>query len=142
LQQVLKPRQRVIVIDNAGKKLSGRVASIAGQLQLDFGRKQQKTYSEDGVRKIENDDTNWDGFFIGYGAGMALGAAIVRHESPHSEGEELVLGILVMIAGGPIGEWLDGHRHRVLFVSPKRTTTSLIPILGRYRAGLALKVRF
>ena len=81
LRPVLKPGERVIITDSSGQHHSGKVSSRGDQLQLDQGRQRQMLFSEDGIRRIEKGDPNWDGGLIGFGVGLALGLAVAKNES-------------------------------------------------------------
>lgn len=142
LRPVLTPGERVIVTDSSGQQHPGKVSSLTDQLQLDQGRQRQTLFSEDAIRRIEKDDSTWDGTLIGFGVGFALGIAVAKNPSADSEGEEIAVGVAICVAGPFVGEWIDGHFHRVLFVSPRRTSLALVPLVGRTRVGVAAGFRF
>ena len=137
LQPLLKPGQTVFITDSKGDETKGRVVSILGnQIEIKSGRV-QLTFTEDSVRRIQKDDSTWNGILIGGGIGFLLGAWALKEcddEACLTPGIGALLGVLV-------GETIDGGTHRTLFVSPNKTRVSIAPLLGRNRFGLAATIR-
>ena len=156
LQPLLKPGQRVIVTDAKNVETTGRVVSILGnQLEIDQGRR-QLVFSEDTVRWIVEDDSNWNGALIGAGVGLVLAVVATLWISERETGflgtgglnEAEVAGALVSLGlvgifgGSYLGGQIDGGIHRVLYLSPRKSNASIAPLLGFPRVGVAATIRF
>jgi hypothetical protein len=134
------------VTDAKGEKTSGEFVAIRGtELELRhsggwFSAERRFVFTEEAVRRIENDDSTWEGTLIG----TALGVAIAVVSLKNWEGDEsgIMLAWAPPLIGGVVGDTLDGARRRVLFVSPRQPTVRLSPVGESRRAALAVKVRF
>ena len=161
LQPTLKVGQSVFVTDDKGIVTTGRVVSIVGnQLEIDGiqreprrsfrarllhpeGPSARKRYlfTEDSVRRIENDDGAWNGALIGVGVGLLL--TVWEVSTPQSDEGTLGTSLVIFPAlGGPLGGAIDKMIHRSLYVSARGKSASFAPFLGRGRAGIAATVRF
>jgi hypothetical protein len=142
LQPLLKPGQRVIVTDGKGLKTTGRVVSLLGnQLEIEE-RRLQIMFSEGSVRRVEADDSTWNGALIGAGVGLLLGVLAVKNPSANSEGEEMGLLGAGPLIGYFLGEAIDRETHRLLYVSPGTSGMTFVPLVGRARVGIAAAIRF
>lgn len=99
LQSIVKPAQRVIVTDNTGHKHAGRVIAVGNQLEMDPGQKRrllsmdlpigrpQGVFSEDTVRRIENDDSTLNGLAIGSESDSPSGLRLRRMKARRAKGQ-------------------------------------------------------
>ena len=149
LQPLVKPGQQVIVWGDDGRKTIGRVVSLAGN-QLEIQRRrlfrgERRVFTEQSVGRIENHDSDWNGSLIGVGIGILTALTAARLSD--GCGEHYLnfcdyVAILSTPAGYVVGSSIDGAINRTLYVSPGRTRVTLLPLLGRERAGLAAAIRF
>jgi hypothetical protein len=145
LQPLVKPGQQVIVWGDDGRKTIGRVVSLAGN-QLEIQRRrwfrgERRVFTEQSVGRIENYDSDWNGSLIGVGIGI-LTAVLLRDGCGENDVFCDYVAILSTPAGYVVGSSIDGAINRTLYVSPGGTRATLLPLLGRERAGLAAAIRF
>jgi len=152
LQPLVKPGQQVIVWGDDGRKTTGRVVSLAGN-QLEIRRQRRFRFrqerlvlTEGSVGRIEHRDSTWNGALLGAGVGVLMTVLVCKTENYYSA-DPLLRSCLLWISLGPLGGGLvggaiDGAINRPLYVSAGGSRITLLPLLGRQRAGLAAAIRF
>jgi hypothetical protein len=145
LQPLVKTGQQVIVWDDDGRKIKAEVLSLSGnQLEIQrwrwFFRRERQLFTEDSVRRIENPDSTANGGLLGVGVGGLMAA--LRCWADDWGWACLPWITLAPTAGGFVGAAIDGAVNQPLYVSPRAGGVTLVPLLGRERAGLAARIRF
>ena len=147
LQPLLKLGQTVIVTPDTGDKTTGQVVSILGnQLEIWEGATRY-VFTEDAVRRIQYEDSTWNGRLIGFAAGALLARAYVAkcrstpfpERSSDCETAELSYlydPLLGLLFGGVV----DAAINKSLYVSPRPSAISMGPLLGRGRIGVAVTI--
>lgn len=144
LQPLVKPGQQVIVWGDDGGKTTGRVVSLAGnQLEIErwrWFRRERRVFTEQAVGRIENYDSKRNGALLGVGIGGLITLLVCAADDwGWSCLPWITLGPL---GGGLAGGAIDGAINRPLYVSAGGGRITLLPLLGRERAGLAAAIRF
>jgi hypothetical protein len=169
LQPTLKIGESVFVTDDKDTVTRGRVVSIVGkQLEIDGARSsrlaglggflglsggllgralrgsnQRYLFTEDAVRRIENEDpAGTPGGLIGLGAGAV---AVWLMHSNTRDSEELGLLLLDGVALSlsiVAGMAIDWSIRRSIYVSPQGGGLSFAPVLGPTRLQVSAAVRF
>ena len=145
LQPHLAPGQQVIVHSSDGRRFQARVVSLTGsQIELlrprFFRRAERQTLPESSVHRIERRDSTANGAWIGFGIGVLMWAGYCK--TIKSPDEDCLWGIFAPTLGMAIGEEIDGRRNEAVYVSPAAPRVTLLPLLGRERAALAVALRF
>ena len=144
LQPLVKAGQRVTVWGDDGSKTTGRVLSLAGnQLEIErrrWFRRERRVFTEQSVGRIEDRDSTLNGELNG----LAIGGCIALFVCA---ADDWGWSCLPSIALGPLGGALaggliDGAINRPLYVSAGGSRMTLLPLLGRQGAGLAVAIRF
>jgi hypothetical protein len=140
LQRLLKVAQTVVVTDDSGQAIKGRVEKLSTASITVGGR----TFTDAAVREIRFPDPLWDGMFIGaaVGTGLATWDYLI---DPSEPGNAAVFAVAIGL-GAAIGTGIDALRTkggRLLYASPRRTAEmGLLPLLGRNRQGVLISIRF
>ncbi len=141
LEPLLKPKQTIIVTDGKGEKISVPYLSIRGA-ELEVGyKKQQLVFTESTVRRIQKNDTNFDGTLIGGAIGIVLGV-ISSKSANQIEGEEILDGVVLPLGGAYLGNLVDSLMHKTLFMAAPKSRVAVAPLAGRARAGIAVMIRY
>ena len=144
-QLQVKPGELLIVRTGDGKKVLGRVVSIAGsQLELErrrFGlfKKERGVFAEQSVRRIDLYDSTLNGTLIGTGIG-GLGAVVIRKTC--GDGPCLLLYTLSLVLGPVLGAPIDAAINRTVYTSNQGIGVTVSPLLEPNRVGLAARIRF
>ena len=71
-------------------------------------------------------------------------AEVAHCNSPsHTPGScEATIAYLYPLAGGLLGEKIDGALHKSLFMSPQQKAVTIRPLIGGDRIGIAAAIRF
>jgi len=147
LQSVLKPGQHVIVTDVKGKQTFGDVVSVQGsELTLKSG-KTQIVVSEAATRRIQHDDPDWGGAFIGAGVGVLIAWAGIREcDSPGhapSESCEAPQGFIgIPVITWYLGEQIDRAIKKKLYEAPAAPKVTIVPVIGRRLVGVSASFGF
>jgi hypothetical protein len=140
--------QRVIVRQRAGRPFHGRLVSVAGnQLEVErirWFRRQRQTFVEGEVRRIDYEDSIWDGFAKGAAVGFASAVTFAKLPACNTPDNFTCLpGVALSVPVGIlIGETIDRAVNRPAFESPTGASIALSPLVSRGRSGVALTVRF
>lgn len=152
LQPLVISGQEVIVWQNDGRKVVGRVVSVSGdKLELRrpprfIGRDRHDVYVESAVTRIEARDSTFNGGLIGLGLGLLVSvAATVTEDRNDDDSNALLYVVWSPTIGGFIGAAIDGAINRPLFVSPSAKRVTLRPVVrgkGGRVVGAMATVRF
>jgi hypothetical protein len=140
--------QRVIVRQRAGRPFHGRLVSVAGnQIEVErirWFRRQRQTFVEGEVRRIDYEDSIWDGFAKGAAVGLASAVTFAKLPACNTPDNFTCLPPLALSVplGIVIGEAIDRAVNRPVFEPPTGASIALSPLVGRGRSGVALTVRF
>jgi hypothetical protein len=158
LQQSLKAGQEVILTDDRGGQIRGKVAELSASALVVLGR-EKRTFAEDNVREVRllQGDPTWNGTLIGMGVG-ALGGVlfITAASSACNAGCE---GPAVSEVAGPfaglgagigalVGYLVDRARtgETVVYSAPMapraQPRVTFSPVLGKDRRSMLVSVRF
>jgi hypothetical protein len=140
--------QRVIVRQRAGRPFHGRVVSVANnQVELErtrWFRRQRQTFVEGEVRRIDYEDSIWDGFAKGAAVGLASAVTFAKLPACNTPDNFTCLPPLALSVpvGILIGEAIDRSITRPLFKSSAGATLALSPVADRDRLSLGITLRF
>src|SRR5262245_25974625 len=145
LPGVLEVGQRVIVRED-GRTSHGKVVSLDnGQLEIEWRRwifqRRQRLFTENSVRTVALQDSDWNGLFLGAGVGILAGTLIDHQYNNEVWGSPLgsYLGAWI---GAFVGEMVDRSVNRNVYVSSRARAVAVVPVLSPHRAGVALTARF
>jgi hypothetical protein len=143
LLKIVKPGQRLIVRDEAGRRFEGRLVSInSDQLELSiplFLLSTTETIAADMVWRIDVRDSTANGF-IGLGVSSVLAGILVATCEPGGGCE--LLTTYIVVPGTVIGGANDHFVNRRIYVPPRSRGVALGPILGPSQAGIAARIGF
>jgi hypothetical protein len=131
LQRILKVRQTVVVTDENGRQVKGRVDKLSTALITVGGR----TFTEAAVREIRLPDPLWNGMLIGAAVGTGL-ATWDYMIDPSEPGNAVVFTVAIGL-GSAIGAGIDAFRTKggKLIYASSRQTAAMPPLLERTRQG-------
>lgn len=154
VQTRLRVGEAVIVTDDSGATVKGRLVQASGTVLVLRGRAGDLQLDASDVQRIERPrDTFWNGALIGSAVGFAAGALVAATDDcrgagigpcfSDTEGVFYVGGIMALMGLG-VGVAVDAmvHRERVVFVrTPSGSAHAAIaPFLSRDRAGLRMQI--
>ena len=158
LQAVLEPGREVVITDDAGREIKGRVTEVSGSsLTLQMRKTKdnpqgRQIFAEDAVAKVVRTDSIVNGTLIGLGVGVVANWAYARSQcGPAGYDDECAAntaahGIWTIV--GPavaVGALIDVAIIKTVFRSASRSSRSSLavaPWAGAGTAGLALSLRF
>lgn len=125
LQRLLTPGERLVVRDKAGKTTKGRLVSLtAGELQIrrrrwNF-RTERKTWKEASVRRIQHEDSGWNGSLIGAGVGVAAIVTALKLPVCNRPDDLRCLPVAAtgVQVGALVGNAVDKSVNRTVYESP------------------------
>lgn len=133
LQRLLTVRQKVLVTDETGRDIQGRVDKLS-TTSLTVGG---QTLAATAVTEIRLPDQLLNGMLIG--AAVGAGLAIWDYTIDPSEPGNATIFTIAIGLGGAIGAGIDAWRirpGRLLYASPRRTISMrVLPTLERNRRG-------
>jgi hypothetical protein len=147
LQPWLTPGERLIVHDSSGRKTHWRFASVSGDgLEMQRRRwnfrSERRTWAEGTVRRIDHEDSRFEGGAIGVAAGLA--AAIMMTKSPRCDERCVPFIFAAVPIGTVIGKAIDGSINLTLYEAPLVSRREIAPARGSdvgvilsYRLSLA-----
>ena len=149
LQPILAAGQKIVVIGVDGRKTRGTVVSLAGgQLEISepraFRRAERRVIGEDSIRRIDRQDSDWNGILIGAGAGALGILGLLRLPAcnrPDNWSRALFIEAAVPI-GMVIGGAIDHAITMPVYVASRRTAVTLSPWVTRAQVGLMARVSF
>ena len=140
LQQVLKVRQTVVVTDESGQELKGRIDQLSTASITVDGR----TLADSAVREVRLPDALWNGMLVG--AAIGTGLAVWDYMIDPSEPGNAVIFTVAIGLGTAIGAGLDALRTKggkLLYASPRQTTEiRVLPLVDSNRQGALVCIRF
>lgn len=140
LQRMLKVRQTVLVTDESGQEVKGRVDKVSTASITVGGR----LFSAAAIREIKLPDPLWNGMLVG--AAIGTGLATWDYMIDSSEPGNAVVFTLAIGLGTAIGAGIDALRTkggRLLYASPRQTVAiRLSPLLDGSRQGALVCIRF
>ena len=143
LERILRTGQTVEVVDAGGQRTRGKIADLAGA-SLVVLVPATRTFTEADVVEITAIDRLWNGALIGgaVGAGLATWDYLI---DPSEPGNAAVYAVAIGL-GTAIGAGIDAlvnRGGRVLYAAPPQRQTPLISlVLGHYRRGALVSLRF
>ncbi len=145
LQRTLKKGQTVLVTDDTGLKVRGKVDQVsASSLIILTKGPGRRTFVESTVSEIRRPDSKVNGALIGasVGAGLALWDYLI---DPSEPGNGTITTVSVGL-GAAIGAGIDalvGRDGRLLYRSPHHgVNLRLTPLLDRNRQGASISFSF
>jgi hypothetical protein len=140
LQRMLKVRETVVVSDESGRQVKGKVEKLSSHSITVGGR----TFSDAVVTEIRLLDPLWNGMLIG--AAIGTGLATWDYMIDPSEPGNAVIFTAAIGIGSALGAGVDALRKkggRLLYAWARpRTEIRLLPLLERDRRGALLYIRF
>lgn len=140
LQRLLKVRQTVVVTDESGREVKGRVEQVSAASLTVGGR----TFTDTTVREIRLPDPLRNGILIG--AAIGTGLATWDYMIDPSEPGNAVIFTVAIGLGTAIGAGIDALRVKggpLLYAAPRqRAELRVVPLLDRNRKGALLCIRF
>jgi hypothetical protein len=147
LARVVSANDLVVVTDEAGNKIKGRVVDVsASALGVSAANRSSsaldtRTFADGTVRKITAADPVWNGAIIGAAAGVGF-ATWDYLIDPSEPGNAAVFAVAIGL-GTAVGAGIDGLVHRVIYRRPRHPSrTKVLPLLGHGRQGVLVSVRF
>jgi hypothetical protein len=145
LQRTLKRDQTVVVVDDAGLRIRGKVQELSPSsliiLTKGAGR---RTFVESTVAEVRRPDSVANGALMG--AGVGAGLALWDYLIDPSEPGNGVITVVSVGLGAAIGAGIDAlinKSGKVLYRSPRHAVNlGVTPLLQRHRQGVSLSVRF
>ena len=140
LQRMLKVRQTVVVTDESGQEVKGRVDQLSTASITVGGR----TFTDAAIREIRLPDPLWNGMLVGaaIGTGLATWDYLI---DPSEPGNAVVFAVAIGL-GTAIGAGIDALRTKggkLLYASPRQTAAMrVLPLLERNRQGALVCIRF
>jgi hypothetical protein len=140
LQRMLKVGKTVVVTDDSGQEVKGRVDTLSTASITVGGR----TFTEAAIREIRLRDPLWNGMLIGaaIGTGLATWDYLI---DPSEPGNAAIFAVSIGL-GTAIGAGIDALRTKggkLLYASPRPTTEMrVLPLLDRNRQGALVRIRF
>ena len=140
LQRILKVRQTVVVTDESGREIKGKVDRLSTASITVGGR----TFTDTAIREIRLPDSLWNGSLIGaaVGTGLATWDYLI---DPSEPGNAAIFTVAIGL-GTAIGAGIDALRAKggkLLYASPRKTmTVRVLPLLERNRQGALVCIRF
>ena len=130
----VSPGVAVIVQLADGRRTTGKLTAIDGDrigvIRRRWNwRKEQMSFTEESVIRIERHDSLWNGSAVGIAAGAAVAWARCRMSRP-DDYSCLAWVPLSPLFGGLIGGLIDNATHQSLYVA-SRSGVQLRPISGR-----------
>ena len=147
LQPRLAPGQQVIVHSSDGRRVQGEVVSLT-ESQIEIQRRRflrravRQTLPESSVHRIERRDSTANGAWIGIGIGVLMMAAYCKATWDNPNDLSCAGWTPAPTLGMLIGKEIDARRNEAVYVSPAAPRVTLLPLLGRERAALAVALRF
>ena len=157
LQNIVSTGQIVVVTDDTGRKIKGKIASISGS-SLVIQSTDRLIFAESAVTEVRRTDSLWNGTLIGAGVGFAvfaigrLNCEANQWNCGAARGAENwipgspVTGWLGPLAGGIAGALLDRARGNNLIYRglshASRPSVSVSPVLGQKLTGVSLLMQF
>ncbi len=145
LQRTLTKGQTVLVIDDTGLKIRGKVEELSpSSLIVVTKGPARRTFVESTVSEIRRPDSKVNGALIG--AGVGAGLALWDYLIDPSEPGNGVITVVSVGLGAAIGAGIDAlvnKSGKVLYRSPHHAVKlRLTPLLERDRQGVSISVRF
>ena len=152
IRRRVKDGQKVIIVDDQGRRLTGRIGELRPDTLMLLVGRDRTELPYDRIVKIDRPkDGVWDGAGKGLGIGaglgllLALAAALTPGDSGFGPTPADIARIAPLVGGGigaVIGLGLDAaNRHESnLYSRQSATRISLSPALGRSRRAVAISV--
>ena len=140
LQRTLKVRQTVVVTDEGGQQVKGRIEKLSTASITVGGR----IFTDAAIREIRLPDRLWNGMLVGAAVGMGL--ATWDYLIDPSEPDNALIFTVAVGLGTAIGAGIDALRTkggRLLYASPRHpATVRVLPLVERNRQGALVSIRF
>jgi hypothetical protein len=151
LQPMLAVGQQVMVSDQHGRSIHGRLVSIAGDelvmisMPRFIGRSSRLTFSESAVTTVRLVDSTSNGFALGALAGFVVALAVLcpSEDGCSGGGAAAFVAIPAIFAGGAAGYFIDRISTTLVYDRPARTpTVTLTPVAARGRVAVVARIGF
>jgi len=149
LQRLVSSGQVVMVTDDTGRAVKGRVTNVTGSALVLRVKDEDRVFTPNTTTQVVRRDSLDNGIVFGLVGGGVLGWSVMRAECgpPGYDGEcaaavgvvTIPLGIGVGIAAGAL---IDGAIHKTLYRSSQRSRVSVVPVVGTDRRGVQLSLSF
>ncbi len=147
LQQMVRANDLIVVTDEAGQKIKGRVVDVSASAlgvsapDRSSGAPKTRMFAEGSVMEITAADPVWNGAIIGAAAG--IGFATWDYLIDPSEPGNAAIFVVALGLGTAIGAGIDGLVHKVIYLRPRQLSSmKVLPLLGNGRQGVLVSVRF
>jgi hypothetical protein len=153
LSVLVKPGDKVTVVDGTGNKTDGRIGALSRERLTLVTPAGPREFGEVDVAMIRQrrDDSLKNGAIIGAVAGTAYYITLAAIFSRYSDGGDMIVstavigGVMFAGLGAAAGVGIDAliTRRQVIYrKAPGEKTVSVSPLLGHGRRGAAVTVRF
>lgn len=139
LSTLLHVRQKVVVTDERGRHVKGRIDKLSPASITVSGR----VFAGTDISEIRLPDPLWNGMLIGAAVGMGL--ATWDYLIDPSEPDNALIFAVAVGAGTAIGAGIDALRTRggrLVYASPRQPTVRVLPLLDKSRHGVLVRIRF
>jgi hypothetical protein len=138
LERTLKVRQTVVVTDETGQALKGKVDKLSSDSITVDGH----TFIDAAVREIRLSDPLWNGMLVGaaVGTGLATWDYLI---DPSEPGNGAIFSIAIGL-GAAIGAGIDALRTgRLLYASPRqKPEIQAQPVISKRQQGVLVRILF
>ena len=154
LSQVIRPGTLVIVTDEKGQRVKGKIAELSDvSLDLRTGSDGTISFRADRVMRVSRVDSRLNGFLIGAAAGLVPGLLLghglkswcINESGDHCDTLYLYPGGLLGLAGGWIGFVIDNAIDGQTLVFARRGVPAqarVTPMFGDHLAGVRVSLKF
>ena len=141
----VRPGLKVSIVDDRGRKIEGRVASLSEEaIRMSIG-KRAEAVPFDRILRIERPDTVKNGAIVGFVVGLALGTVggWLDHQGRGQRGSFMAVSAFgngVVCAG--LGALIDGaaDNRRMLYERAASPQVRIAPVVGNDVRAVALAV--
>jgi hypothetical protein len=149
LQPMLAVGQQVMVNDQHGRSIQGRLVSIAGDelvmtsMPRFIGRSSLLTFSESAVTTVRLMDSTSNGSVIGAVVGFVVALAVLctGDDGCSGGGTAAFVSIPAIFAGGASGYFIDRMSTTLVYERPAPTpTVMLTPVAARGRVAVIARI--
>lgn len=140
--EVLKAGQTVVVLDDTGRKVEGRIVeSPPDTIRLETARRFED-FHPDRIVRIEHPDGLGNGARIGMGVGLVTSLLGVLGSSGGHLGVRLAFSASTTLVYTAIGVGIDAlvDNRRTIYERGSQTRLRLSPVINRHEKGIALAV--
>ena len=143
IADVLKPGQHVLIVDEQGRRIDGRVDLTSAEAVRVSTRAGSEDVALDRIVRIDRPDTLKNGALTGLGVGLCLGLFSVAIQPRGTEAKWLLASLVPNgVSGMLLGTGIDAlfNNRRTLYERGSRLQTRVAPVVGSGVRGAVIAV--